>query len=110
MEASREQAAELVDHPARHGSGNGFDAEAAGTFELTGLLHVLQAMRMGDFSVRLPANCTGLEGKICDAFNDIVATNERMAEELELVGEVVGREGKTRTRVKLGLTEGAWRD
>ena len=31
-----------------------------------------------------------------------------MAQQLERVGEVVGREGKTRQRVKFGLSSGAW--
>src|SRR5436853_628138 len=31
-----------------------------------------------------------------------------MAQQLEYVGQVVGREGKTRQRVKLTLTDGAW--
>src|SRR5271157_3560125 len=78
------------------------------SFGLQKLLHALQAMRTGDFSVRLPTEYIGLEGKVCDTFNDIVAANERMARELEHVGQVVGREGKTRTRVKLGLSDGAW--
>ncbi|MDO9384437.1 MAG: HAMP domain-containing protein [Hyphomicrobiaceae bacterium] len=47
-------------------------------------------------------------GKIADAFNDIVATNERMAHELERVGQVVGKEGRTKQRVKLGMAHGAW--
>jgi HAMP domain-containing protein/signal transduction histidine kinase/DNA-binding response OmpR family regulator len=72
------------------------------------LLHALQAMRVGDFSVRLPRDEVGLAGKIADTFNDIVAANERMAQQLEEVGEVVGREGKTRKRVRLGLPHGAW--
>ena len=77
-------------------------------FSLHQLLHALQAMRIGDFSVRLPSDQTGLEGKIADTFNEIVAANERMASELEHVGQVVGREGKTRTRVKFGLQTGSW--
>jgi HAMP domain-containing protein/CheY-like chemotaxis protein/signal transduction histidine kinase len=72
------------------------------------LLHALQAMRTGNFSVRLPTDRTGLEGKVADTFNEIVAANERMAQELEHVGQVVGREGKTRTRVRFGLSGGAW--
>ena len=67
--------------------------------DLHELLRVLQAVRRGDFSVRLPGDWTGLDGKIADTFNDIVAANERMAEELERVGQVVGKEGKTRQRV-----------
>ncbi|MBV8567176.1 MAG: HAMP domain-containing protein, partial [Methylobacteriaceae bacterium] len=65
-------------------------------------------MRVGDFSVRLPGDQVGLGGKIADTFNEIVAANESMARQLELVGQVVGREGKIRKRVKFGLSHGAW--
>src|ERR1044072_977225 len=75
---------------------------------LSPLLQALQSMRMGDFSVRLPTDQVGLAGKIADAFNDIVAANERMAQQLEQVGQVVGRDGKTSKRVKYGITHGAW--
>src|SRR6476469_7761540 len=77
-------------------------------FGMHELLHALQAMRIGDFSVRLPSDRTGLEGKIADTFNEIAAANERMASELEHVGQVVGRAGKTRMRVKFGLQGGSW--
>ncbi|MDI1343813.1 MAG: HAMP domain-containing protein, partial [Pseudolabrys sp.] len=50
----------------------------------------------------------GIEGKIADTFNDIIASNQRISEQLERVGEVVGREGKTKQRVKFGVTSGAW--
>ncbi|HEY7780883.1 MAG TPA: hypothetical protein VIC85_11790, partial [Ktedonobacterales bacterium] len=56
----------------------------------------LRAVRDGDFSVRLPSDWTDLEGKIADTFNDIVAANQTMANELKRVGHVVGKEGKTR--------------
>ena len=78
--------------------------------DLNALLNALQAMRAGDFSVRLPGNQTGLAGKVADTFNDIVAANQRMAQQLEHVGQVVGRDGKTRTRVRFGLSTGAWAD
>src|ERR1700716_4293849 len=74
------------------------------------LLHALQAMRSGDFSVRMTGDHLGIEGKIADTFNEIVAANERMAQQLEHVGQVVGREGKTRQRVKFGLASGSWAD
>jgi HAMP domain-containing protein/CheY-like chemotaxis protein/signal transduction histidine kinase len=76
--------------------------------ELHELLNALQSMRVGDFSVRMPASEIGVLGKIADTFNEIVAANERMAQQLERVGHVVGREGKTRQRVKFGLSNGAW--
>src|SRR5436305_913882 len=74
------------------------------------LLRALQAMRSGDFSVRMMGNHLGIEGKIADTFNEIVAANQRMAQQLERVGQVVGREGKTRQRVKFGLASGSWAD
>jgi HAMP domain-containing protein/signal transduction histidine kinase/DNA-binding response OmpR family regulator len=78
--------------------------------DLQELLGALHAMQEGDFSVRLPASQTGVVGKICDTFNIIVAANQRMAQQLEHVGEVVGRQGKTRTRVRFGRLDGAWSD
>src|SRR5437762_6346650 len=77
-------------------------------FYLNNLLYALQAMKVGDFSVRMAGDQLGIEGKIADTFNEIVAANERMAKQLENVGQVVGRDGKTRQRVKLGLSGGAW--
>ncbi len=76
--------------------------------ELRDLLHALQAMRVGDFSVRMPGHWVGIMGKVADTFNEIVAANQRMANQLERVGQVVGREGKTRQRVRFGLADGAW--
>src|SRR5882724_5788099 len=46
------------------------------------LLHALQAMRSGDFSVRMTGDHLGIEGKIADTFNEIVAANQRMAQQL----------------------------
>jgi len=76
--------------------------------ELHEFLFALQAMRSGDFSVRMSGDHEGIFGKIADTFNDIVAASQRMSKELDRVGEVVGREGKTRHRVKFGLASGAW--
>jgi HAMP domain-containing protein/CheY-like chemotaxis protein len=74
------------------------------------LLHALQAMRSGDFSVRMSGDQLGIDGKIADTFNEIIAANQRMAQQLERVGQVVGREGKTRQRVRFGLASGSWAD
>ena len=78
------------------------------TLQLPDLLHALRAMRNGDFSVRIAGDRDGVLGKIADTFNEIVAANERMAQQLDRVETVVGREGSTRQRVKLALTNGAW--
>ena len=72
------------------------------------LLAALQAMRSGDFSVRMAGDRLGIEGKIADTFNEIAAANQRMAQQLERVGQRVGREGKAKDRVKFSLSQGAW--
>src|SRR5262245_13281397 len=79
-----------------------------GQATLHSLHEALQAMRVGDFSIRLPCGGEGLEAKIADAFNEIVAANQVLARQLEAVGQVVGREGRTRKRVRLGFSHGAW--
>ncbi len=72
------------------------------------LLAALQAVRNGDFTVRLPGDWNGVEGKIADTFNDIVSANARMAGELERVGTVVGKQGNTRQRVTFPSASGSW--
>src|SRR5712671_6877417 len=101
--------APVMDEAVAAPSSNGHAAPAVDgdAFDLH-LLHALQLVRIGDFSVRLPGDQTGLSGKIADTFNEIVAANERMAHQLERVGHIVGREGKTRQRVRLGVSDGAW--
>ena len=76
--------------------------------ELSALLAAMQAVRDGDFSVRLPGDWTGLHGKLADTFNEIVTANATMARELERVGTVVGRQGRIRQRARFGSSAGAW--
>ena len=89
------------------GNGHSNFAESAST-DLTAILASLQTMRNGDFSVRLPGSWTGIAGKIADTFNDIVAANQQMAEELKRVGQAVGKEGRTRERTRFHQSHGAW--
>src|SRR5579863_8223695 len=70
-------------------SRNGHERDDKGE-ALQEILDALQAMRVGDFSVRLPRDQDGIAGKIADVFNEIVAGNERMANQLEEVGQIVG--------------------
>jgi HAMP domain-containing protein/signal transduction histidine kinase/DNA-binding response OmpR family regulator len=95
----------------KRNNGHGASAPTGGPeLNLNELLDALRAMQSGNFSVRLPGSQVGVAGKICDAFNTIIDANQRMAQQLEHVGEVVGRQGKTRTRVRFGLSDGAWAD
>src|SRR3954468_14725518 len=106
MDVNSETAAVPNGAPA-HAAPQGANGSAAHSHQL---LHALLAMRTGDFSVRMSGDQVGLEGKIADTFNEIVAANQRMAQQLERVGQVVGREGKTRQRVKFSLSSGSWAD
>jgi HAMP domain-containing protein/signal transduction histidine kinase/CheY-like chemotaxis protein len=72
------------------------------------LLKVLSDFRKGDFTTRLPAEQTGLTGKIYDAMNEVVDMNERMAKEFDRVANVVGKEGRIRQRASLSLATGSW--
>ena len=74
------------------------------------LLRVLSDYRRGDFSVRMPSDLAGLPGKICDALNDTIARNERLAREIERLSNVVGKGGNIKQRASLPNAEGAWAD
>ncbi|MGA7286551.1 MAG: HAMP domain-containing protein, partial [Terriglobales bacterium] len=103
---------------ANRGNGNGDLHQGSGELamrageavssELTAILASLQTMRDGEFSVRLPGSWTGLPGKIADTFNEIVAANQHIALELKRVGQVVGKEGRTRERTRFHQSRGAW--
>ena len=58
-------------------------ARGASGIDSAQLLHALQSLRRGDFSARLPADWTGVGGRIADTFNDIVAVTEHLARQSE---------------------------
>jgi HAMP domain-containing protein/CheY-like chemotaxis protein/signal transduction histidine kinase len=94
----------------KHKSNGDSAAGQPASADLSVILGALQTMRNGDFSVRLPGSWTGLAGKIADTFNSIVAANQQMAHELKRVGQVVGKEGRTRERTRFHESRGAWGD
>ncbi|HZT02117.1 MAG TPA: HAMP domain-containing protein, partial [Steroidobacteraceae bacterium] len=87
---------------------NGAARAEADALDLREILRALQSVRDGNFSVRLPSDKAGLAGKVADTFNEIVSSNERLASELEHAGSIVGKEGRTRHRVKLDRRSGSW--
>ncbi len=72
------------------------------------LLNVLNAVKKGEFSARMPAGETGLAGKICDALNDIIEKNELLTSELGRISDVVGKEGKIAQRAAVSNAAGGW--
>jgi len=74
------------------------------------ILHAMLAFRNGDFSQRLPAEWTGVYGKLSDAFNDILITSERRAKETARICRKVGKEGKLKQRMIVPGAGGGWAD
>jgi HAMP domain-containing protein/CheY-like chemotaxis protein/signal transduction histidine kinase len=97
-----------VERERRTRRSNGRQGAEEATLDLRRLLRALQAVRDGDFSVRLAGDQTGLAGKVADTFNEIVTSNERLARELERAGQIVGKDGKTRHRLACDRRSGAW--
>ncbi len=72
------------------------------------LLTTLVALNNGDFSVRLPSELNGLEGKVADTFNEIVARMERHGDSLFRLRKEVGLRGKINERMPMGDSVGGW--
>jgi HAMP domain-containing protein/CheY-like chemotaxis protein/signal transduction histidine kinase len=90
------------------GDGDGAAVSEGQPIDLAVLLSALQTMSDGDFSVRLPGSWTKIPGKIADTFNEIASANQRMAQELKRMVQVVGKEGRTRERARFSETKGLW--
>jgi len=84
------------------------DAPGSRALDRELLLKTLAAVRDGDFSVRLPLNWEGLDGKIADAFNEILAAEENITKSITQVSVTVGTEGNLGQRLVLCKAEGAW--
>jgi len=72
------------------------------------LLNTLVAVKKGDFSARLPAEWTGIAGRISDTLNDVIDMNQKMASELERLSRLVGKQGKTAQRASFPSATGSW--
>src|SRR5215510_9411353 len=70
---------------------NGVDHDELDAHEL---LRVLSEIRNGNFSVRMPIDKLGINGKICDTLNDIISLNEILVEELTVARNTIGRQGR----------------
>ncbi|HEU6449212.1 MAG TPA: HAMP domain-containing protein [Verrucomicrobiae bacterium] len=72
------------------------------------LLATLTLLKDGDFSARLPSDLTGLDGKIADAFNEVVSRMDRFSDGLFHLRNEVGRKGKIGERLPIGDSVGGW--
>src|SRR5204862_3795913 len=66
------------------------------------LLAVLRSFRRGEFEIRLPDDLSGVDGQICDTFNDLVQFAGALRSEIVELRQSVGREGRTHRRLSRG--------
>ena len=80
-------------------------------FQVHDLLQVLDQVRNGNFSVRMPVNGIGINGKVCDTLNEIISLNEMLVHELNHARNTIGMQGRLNHRVELPRSaRGAWND
>src|SRR5688572_22549851 len=71
-------------------------------------LKILNKIKNGNFSLRLPTDQTGIKQSICETINEIIDLNERMVFEFQKVGKSIGKQGKLTNRVVLEGARGSW--
>ncbi|CAN5526473.1 HAMP domain-containing protein [soil metagenome] len=84
------------------------DGIGASNEQLEELLFAVEALRDGDFSVRLNSRRRGLVGEISSVLNTVLDHNNQMTKELARIGRVIGREGKMTERFKFAEAKGGW--
>jgi HAMP domain-containing protein/signal transduction histidine kinase/CheY-like chemotaxis protein len=74
------------------------------------LLRVLTEVKNGNFTVRMPIDEIGMNGKIYDTLNEIIALNEKMMLEFTRAGNTIGKQGKLTKRIETPSAKGSWRE
>ena len=87
---------------ARPGNGKAgkFEEDASGARSRQ-LLKAIVAFRDGEFSVRLPADWAGIDGRIAEAFNQTIDHEDRLSREVTRLSVTVGKEGRLKQRLSL---------
>jgi HAMP domain-containing protein/signal transduction histidine kinase/DNA-binding response OmpR family regulator len=99
--------ARKVSLPPQNGNGNGH-AHLYPSPDLKELLRVLTEVKNGNFTVRMPFDETGINGKIYDTLNEIITLNERMMAEFMHAGNTIGKQGKLTQRIEVPSQKGSW--
>ncbi len=74
------------------------------------LLRVLTEVKNGNFTVRMPIDEVGVNGKIYDTLNEIISLNEKMMLEFTRAGNTIGKQGKLTKRIETPSAKGSWRE
>jgi hypothetical protein len=65
----------------------GVDSGLTRSMDRTELLQALRAFQRGDYSVRMPAGLSGIDGEIARTFNELVRLNQSLALEVSRARE-----------------------
>ena len=84
------------------------ETKNTGALDVTVLLATLQALKKGDFTVRMPSDWTGLAGQVAGTLNDIIDTHAGIADALNKAGAAIGREGRLDQRISVPQAAGGW--
>jgi HAMP domain-containing protein/signal transduction histidine kinase/CheY-like chemotaxis protein len=72
------------------------------------ILAALNAFAAGDFSMRLPADWSGTDARIAEAFNQSIGNAERITTEADRLSTTVGKEGRLTQRISAPGALGSW--
>ncbi|HEX8038444.1 MAG TPA: hypothetical protein VF490_04815, partial [Chryseosolibacter sp.] len=82
--------------------------ELNGMVDSRELLRVLNEVKNGNFSARMPFDQVGVSGKVCDTMNEIISMNDTIIREFMKAGEIIGKQGKLNQRIEISNAKGSW--
>jgi HAMP domain-containing protein/CheY-like chemotaxis protein/signal transduction histidine kinase len=74
------------------------------------LLAGLRALHRGDFDARLPNDLAGVDGQICETFNELAEFAKTLRGDVVDLRQSVGIEGRTHRRLGRNPARGGWTD
>ena len=74
------------------------------------VLAAMMAFSSGDFSMRLPSDWAGMDGRIAEYFNQTIENADRITREASRLSATVGKEGRLTQRMSVPGARGAWAD
>lgn len=77
LSGSDARIAELINGMIEDGERRAQEDIAIDVLDARQLVNALVALRRGDFSVRLPSDLVGMNGKIADTLNDIIENSDK---------------------------------
>jgi HAMP domain-containing protein/CheY-like chemotaxis protein/signal transduction histidine kinase len=83
-------------------------SEASPTLDRRQLLSALRALRRGEFEVRVRDDLDGIDGQLCEVFNDLAQLAGSLCADVTQLRVAVGSEGRTHRRLNRGGLRGGW--